>query len=288
MQRPIILDIDNSVGALPGRLVLPLEAWQESLRFGCSLGAMDRFRVALDATLPRDYGTVFTGSGDFHHLTWPLVERMALKGPFQVVVFDNHPDNMRFPFGVHCGSWVRKVAMLPYVTHVHVIGITSGDIGGKHAWENYLRPLFRKKLTYWCTDVDVGWASRLGLQSAFRRFDSTDALVSAFAEEQRAAPKPTYLSIDKDVFDKSVAQTNWDQGTLGEAGAFTIIDSLRGGIIGSDITGEISRYRYRSWWKRKLSAMDGQEEIAEAQLAEWQAQQHRLNIRLLEAIDANS
>jgi Arginase family len=288
MQRPIILDIDNSVGALPGRLVLPLEAWQESLRFGCSLRAMDRFRVALDATLPRDYGTVFTGSGDFHHLTWPLVERMATKGPFQVVVFDNHPDNMRFPFGVHCGSWVRKVAMLPYVTHVHVIGITSGDIGRAHAWENYLRPLFGKKLTYWCTEVDVGWASRIGLQRAFRRFDSTAVLVSAFAEEQRAAPKPTYLSIDKDVFDKSVAQTNWDQGKLGEAGAFTIIDSLRGGIIGSDITGEISRYRYRSWWKRRLSAMDGQEEIPEAQLAEWQAQQHGLNIRLLEAIDANS
>ncbi|HEV7778206.1 MAG TPA: arginase family protein [Luteibacter sp.] len=284
MKRPVVLDIDSSVGPLPRRLVLPLESWQEALRFGCSLGTLRRFRRALDATLPADYGTVFMGSGDFHHLSWPLIERLRDHGPFDVVVLDNHPDNMRYPFGVHCGSWVRRVAAMPWVAHVHVVGITSPDIGRGHAWENYLTPLYRRKLTYWCSGVDVAWAARIGLRSAFRAFADSASLVAAFVAEQRDSTLPVYLSIDKDVFAEDVARTNWDQGRLAEDHALDLIDTLRDRLIGSDVTGEISRYRYRSWLKRRLSAIDGQAEIAEDLLAEWQAQQHRLNEKLLGAI----
>src|SRR6185503_17620394 len=68
VQRPVVLDIGGSVGELPNRLVLPLAEWQEAIRFGCSRATMRRFRTLLDARLPAQYGTVFTGSGDFHHL----------------------------------------------------------------------------------------------------------------------------------------------------------------------------------------------------------------------------
>jgi hypothetical protein len=286
--RPVVLDIDRSVGPLPHRLVLPLEHWQESIRFGCSLAAMRRFRRMLDELLPASYGTVFMGSGDFHHLSWPLIARLAAPEPFQVVVLDNHPDNMRFPFGVHCGSWVRKVAALPQVSHVHVLGITSSDIGGGHAWENYLTPLRRGKLSYWSIGVDTGWSRRLGLAHAFRSFDTPDAMVDAFVESQRTQRAPSYLSIDKDAFSPEVAHTNWDQGRLLTGHALALIDSLRHGLVGSDINGEVSHYRYKSWWKRRLSAMDEQPEIDPAQLAGWQAQQHALNLQLLAAIAARS
>ena len=286
--RPVVLDIDRSVGALPGRLVLPLEHWQESIRFGCSLATMRRFRTMLDELLPAEYGTVFTGSGDFHHLSWPLIARLSAPRPFQVVVLDNHPDNMRCPFGVHCGSWVRKVALLPQVSHVHVLGITSGDIGAGHAWENYLAPLRRGKLSYWSIGVDTGWSARLGLAHAFHGFDTADAMVDAFAEAQRTQQAPSYLSIDKDAFAPEVARTNWDQGQLQVSHALALIDGLRHDLLGSDINGEVSHYRYRSWWKRKLSAMDEQPAIDPAQLAGWQAQQHALNLRLLDAISARS
>src|SRR6185437_14562738 len=133
------------------------------LDIGGSLGTMRRFTAQLDAQLPAQYGTVFTGSGDFHHLSWPLIARLKPAQSIQVVVLDNHPDNMRFPFGVHCGSWVRRVAALPFVEHVHVLGITSHDIGAGHAWENYLAPLLRGKLTYWSMGVDTGWSRRLGI-----------------------------------------------------------------------------------------------------------------------------
>jgi hypothetical protein len=285
-RRPIVLDIDRSVGALPDRLVLPLERWQESIRFACSLATIRRFGAMLDELLPSEYGTVFMGSGDFHHLSWPLIARLPANQPFQVVVLDNHPDNMRFPFGVHCGSWVRKVALLPQVRQVHVLGITSPDIGGRHAWENYLTPLRRGKLHYWSIGVDSGWARRLGLAHAFHDFDSPDALVEAFIQFQRTQELPAYLSIDKDAFAPEVAHTNWDQGRLLTSHALELIGSLQHGLVGSDINGEVSHYRYRSWWKRRLSAMDEQPQVDPAMLAGWQAQQHALNLQLLGAIEA--
>lgn len=286
--RPVVLDLDHSVGPLPGRLVLALEHWQEALRFGCPLATMRRFSAVLDELLPCSHGTVFMGSGDFHHLSWPLVARQTGRGPFQVVVLDNHPDNMRFPFGVHCGSWVRKVALLPQVSHVHVLGITSADIAVTHAWENYLAPLWRGKLTYWSIGVETGWSRRLGLGHAFRNFASAGAMVDAFVGAQRKQAMPTYLSIDKDVFASDVARTNWDQGCLELDHALTVIGSLRGGLFGSDINGEVSSCRYASWWKRRLSAMDAQPAIDPAQLAAWQAQQHALNLKLLDALAAGS
>lgn len=284
MNRTVVLDIDRSVGPLPQRLVIPLEHWQESLRFGCTLDTLQRFRHVLDDTLPASHGTVMLGSGDFHHLSWPLIERVAGSALFQVVVLDNHPDNMRYPFGVHCGSWVRRVAMLPQVSHVHVVGIASGDIGRGHAWENYLTPLRRGKLSYWSVGVDVRWARRAGLAHAFRGFEDTDAMVDAFRTYQRLQAEPTYLSIDKDVFADDVARTNWDQGRMQLHHASSLIDSLRGGLVGSDITGEISAYRYKSWWKRRLSAIDAQPAVEAHELARWQAQQHALNEQLLASI----
>jgi hypothetical protein len=288
MPSPVVLDIDQSVGELPGALVIPLADWHERLRFGCSLATLSKFRRELDRQLPATHATVLFGSGDFHHLSWPLIARQTGRGRFQVVVLDNHPDNMRFPFGVHCGSWVRRVAALDCVSHVHVMGITSSDIGRGHAWENTLMPLLRGRLTYWSIGVDVSWAHALGLGRGFRRFESADDLVAAFVAEQVRDPQPSYLSIDKDVFSESVAHTNWDQGCMQLEHALAVIESLKDGIIGSDINGDVSVHRYQSWWKRRLSAIDAQPEIDATLLDGWQAQQHRLNIRLLAAIAARA
>ncbi len=283
---PLVLDFDRSVGALPDAHVVDLGNWQEAIRFGCTLRRFRDVVRAIETRLPPSYGTVFLGSGDYHHLSWPLIGRCAAPAPFEVVVFDNHPDNMRFPLGVHCGSWVRKVALLPQVVRVRVLGIGSADVSAAHAWENYLTPLRRGKLEYWTVGVDTGWSRRLGLQSAFRGFDTPQALVERFVEEQRGSTVPVYLSIDKDVLSPEVAHTNWDQGRMLEADLARGIDALHGRLVGSDITGDVSAYRYRTWWKRKLSALDEQPEIDAAQLAQWQAQQHALNLRLLERIGA--
>lgn len=286
--RPVILDFDRSVGDLADALVIDLADWQEAIRFGCSNRRMDMLARKLDAELPQAYGTVFMGSGDFHHLSWPLIRRLHDKGPFQVVVFDNHPDNMRFPFGIHCGSWVRRVAALPFVSHVHVLGITSNDVGAAHAWENYLAPLYAGKLTNWCMDVDTRWATRIGLGRAFKVFAAPDELIERFLAELGPSPPPTYLTIDKDALSPEAARTNWDQGRLLEAHLNTVIDALAGRLVGSDINGEVSAYEYSTPWKRWLSHADGQTPVPAEELSAWQEQQRVLNRRLLARIQQQS
>ena len=286
MTVPVVLDIDRSVGPLPDAAVLSLGAWQERIRFGCSMRVYREFAQVLDRALPGHHGTVFLGSGDFHHVSHALISRRRPDRGFTVVVLDNHPDNMRFPFGIHCGSWVRRVAALPWVSHVHVLGITSSDVTAAHAWENYLTPLFRGKLTNWCIGVDVRWAARLGLPGRFLAFDSAAELLDRFAETVRNDSLPIYLTIDKDVLNASVARTNWDQGCMSEAEMLDTIALFRRRLIGSDITGDVSTYRYRTGWKRWMSAMDDQPDVSGAQLADWQRQQHALNLRLLDAIRA--
>ena len=290
----LVLDVDGSVGALSSELRLPLQHWQERVRFGCGLGTFRRFSAELEAQLPEQYGTALMGSGDFHHLSWPLIERcIAQQGfsaqrPLRVVVLDNHPDNMRFPWGVHCGSWVRRVAMHPAVSHVHVAGITSQDIGSGHAWENYLSPLRAGKLTYWSAGVNTDWSRRIGASEGFRNFATVSELSTALAQMLREQTQATYLSIDKDVFAADVVRTNWDQGQMQEAEAMNLIAALRGQIRGSDITGDVSSWHYATWWKRLMSAGDGQDtEINAAELALWQAGQHALNHRLVTQIAAS-
>ncbi|KGI77752.1 arginase family protein [Oleiagrimonas soli] len=284
--RPIVLDLDGSVDTLERAVVVPLAHWCDDLRFACSQRRLRAFGERMRELLPNEAGTVFTGSGDFHHLSVPLIERIAAqRGPLEVVVFDNHPDNMRFVFGVHCGSWVHDVAALPNVLHVHVVGITSSDIGPMHAWENRLRPLRRGRLTYWSIGARTGWARALGMGSAFRNFDDAHALLQAFQAEMAQRDTPIYLSIDKDVLSPEDARTNWDQGCMREDDLHAAIRDLRGRIVGSDITGEVSVARYAHWWKRALSALDRQPSIPGAELRAWQAQQHAVNRRLLRTID---
>ena len=291
---PVILDFDASVAPLPKELRLSFSAqWHEAYRFGCTLRDMRWLRRDLDQRMPRfhDHGTVFFGSGDFHHLSWPLVQRCvaALRAtsaqPLRLVVLDNHPDNMRFPWGVHCGSWVRRVALMPEVEHVHVAGITSGDIGLAHAWENYLTPLRRGKLSYWSAGVDTGWARWLGLSAAFRSFKDVDTLIQALCETLRAARAPTYLSIDKDAFSEEVLKTNWDQGELRLPHLDAVCDALAGTVVGSDVCGEVSSWHYRTAWKRWLSSADGQAPPAEgAALQAWQQRQGVVNLCIQEAL----
>ena len=211
-KQPLVLDFDASARALPGAGVLALAQWQQRIRFGCSLRAMVALRHELVMRMPPDPGPVFIGSGDFHHVSLLLVERLAAHGPLDVVVLDNHPDNMRYPWGIHCGSWVSHVARLPFVRHAQVMGITSPDVSLRHALENRLLPLWRGKLAYWCLGLDVRWARPLGLGAAIRSFGSTRAMLDAFAEQQAVACAAAYLSIDKDVLSAQVARTNWDQG----------------------------------------------------------------------------
>lgn len=288
MNNPLILNFDQSVINIENATTIDLTDWQEDIRFGCSKTKFRQLKHYLDQNLPKNYGTVLMGSGDYHHISLLLIERLkeqfSSKNPIEVVVFDNHPDNMRYMFGIHCGSWVSYVASLPFVSHVHVLGITSNDIGLGHLWENRWLPLITNKLTYWSMGVNTQWAKRLGLGKAFRSFATPDELIVAFLSRQCRTSQPVYLSIDKDALSEETVKTNWDQGKLEAYHVLDTISTLSGRIIGSDITGDVSTWQYKSPLKRFLSSMDEQPAIPKETLLEWQNQQQKINLQLINAL----
>ncbi len=236
MRRSLILDFDASVVGLAEASVIPLRELQESIRFACSLRQLQALMDGIEQPLDDNSGVVLLGSGDFHHVSFALIERVARFRPVEVIVLDNHPDNMRWLGGIHCGSWVRHVARLRNVIHVHVLGITSPDISAAQLWENYFTPLLRGRLTYWSVGQKLGWMHRLRWHEAFRNFATPAELCAAFAREQRNAAHPVYLSIDKDVLSPTLVACNWDQGCFTEQHIDSILQTVQGRVIASDIT----------------------------------------------------
>lgn len=287
MKNLVILNFDNSVGTFDRALDIDLGEWQDTIRFSTKWTDFQRLENELQRQLPDDYGPIFLGSGDYHHVSQLLIKQRHKRLEIEkltVIVIDNHPDNMRYPFGIHCGSWISHAAALPFVDHIHVVGITSGDISIKHAVENRLKPLISKKLTYWSTGVNVGWAALLGLKSAFQTFDNIDDMMSAFISSIYKVGHPIYLSIDKDALSPRFIHTNWDQGEMETRHLTDLITNLGKKLIGCDITGEVSNYTYKNFWKRLMSQLDGQSIVPENSLIKWQEEQHQLNSRLIEML----
>ena len=288
MSRALILDLDGSVMPLPGAEVMTLREREEELRFACHKRVLKRLSLELRPVLACRPPVIFLGSGDFHHLTFPLIEELeTLHRPIQVVVFDNHPDNMLYPFGVHCGSWVWHVSRLPFVSRVHVAGITSSDVERGHVWENHLPALRSGKVVYWCIQRELGGLRRAGVRQS-SSFSSVTEMLAALTDSVSSSDDPVYLSIDKDVLAFDVVQTNWDQGVMQLEELESALDTLLPRLIGSDIVGDVSAYRYRSWFKRLLSGADGQPAIPLDQLASWQERHRQVNLRLLDLLSRSA
>jgi len=282
---PIILDFDGSVWPLAeDEIRIPLAEWQERIRFGCPVNTLTRLGRQL--VLPEKSGCLFLGSGDYHHISLLPLARLNDAGElFELIVCDNHPDNMRYPFGVHCGSWIYQASRFKNIRHIHVLGITSSDIGLVHSLENYLSPFLLKRLTYWSIERDASWLAWLGRSESCRRFASADELVDAFCQRPDIAVK-VYLSIDKDVCRTSLVKTNWDQGLFEWQHLERLIAVCAGRLLGADITGEISCYNYKSPFKRILASLDGQLELKADELLAAQSSQRSLNNKILESLVA--
>lgn len=286
MPGALILDFDGSVRPLPNSDRVSLEHRQEEIRFACRKATLQHLAVSLAPLLDQRPPVVFLGSGDFHHVTLALIERLgSLRQRMQILVFDNHPDNMLYPFGVHCGSWVWHVSRLPFVSRVHVAGITSSDVEPGHVWENRLEALRSGKVVYWCVQRDLSGLQKAGV-SRSHSFPSTAAMLESLASALSSCSDPIYLSIDKDVLAHEVVQTNWDQGVMRLDELESMISFLRQRLIGSDVVGDVSHYRYRSWFKRLLSGRDDQPSVLMEQLAAWQERHRDVNLRLLDLLSS--
>src|SRR5205085_607252 len=121
-----------------------------------------------------------------------------------------------------------------------------------------------------------------GLAGRIASFENAQVLIEQFiAEREKHIPDGVYLSIDKDVLSTQVVRTNWDQGCFNLDNVRQLIEALKGQLVGSDITGEVSVHHFQTSWKRWLSAMDRQPPISAEALDKWQAQQTAVNRQLL-------
>ncbi|MBC7319457.1 hypothetical protein H5T89_02330 [bacterium] len=154
----------------------------------------------LDSKIPRYGRTIaFIGSGDFHYITYLFLRRV--KEPFNLLIIDNHLDMKEtFDGFISCGSWLRNALSNDYLRYVFYLG------------------------------PDV--------------FDSSRRIVKVGEglEELSLSIKigtPFYISIDKDILNKSIIETNWEQGYLSLEDLFRVLSYIpANNIIGIDICGE--------------------------------------------------
>ncbi|MCL2155127.1 MAG: hypothetical protein FWH53_05630, partial [Leptospirales bacterium] len=173
-----------------------------------------------------------------------------------VVVFDNHPDNMIFPFNIHCGSWVYWASQLPNVSKVSVIGITSEDVSGINIFQNHYSVMRSGKVNYYCFRKLPKVFLKLSSSHAKDIRDNKSDLISFFKSEFNSN-EPVYLSIDKDVLSSEVVLSNWDQGIMLENDLMAGIKFFLPNIVSADICGDISLYDFSGLLKRLFYKIDG-------------------------------
>lgn len=207
----------------------------------------------------------FTGSGDFHHVSSLLID-LALdeaEEAVTIVHIDNHPDWVHFSDGLHCGSWINRVADHPSVAQVITVGVCSNDLVLPERKGANLDLLERRRLELYPFNHapsrvnrhlkgGYGFDQRSGYlhwrtigDLGFDRF--LDLLMG------RIDTEAVYISLDKDVLCPLDAVTNWDQGQMKLAEVLCLVSEIGRShrIIGADVTGDYSRPRYggNAWTK---------------------------------------
>lgn len=99
----------------------------------CSAESARRIREKLSLIPLRSLHLL--GSGDYHYVSLFFLERVS--APFELLLFDNHPDDQPAAFGgdlLSCGSWVRNARRLPMLKasfHIrHIEDMKQAASGG--------------------------------------------------------------------------------------------------------------------------------------------------------------
>ncbi|MGG5252392.1 arginase family protein [Neobacillus sp. SM06] len=132
-------------------------------------------------------GITFIGSGNYHYVSFLFLKEITK--PFTLVLFDNHPDlgtvaeqeqNL-----LSCGTWVSyALRELPLLQRVVIIGPTTA----------MPHQAFDSRVVIFPFDGSHHYSRK--------------SILSAIHTET------VYISIDKDVLNRSEAVTNWDQGIM--------------------------------------------------------------------------
>jgi len=257
LKNALILNFDDSV-RLPDNVDrLDLRSYEEKIRYYARFSDMASLESVIKGEVEK-HRVFFLGNGDFHHISYLLLKQIPQE-KLQVIVFDNHPDNMFLPWGIHCGSWVYHASKLPNVSNIAVFGVASKDIRGLDLIQNRFSVIRSGKVKYYCL-TPVNKLARL--LSGFKIEDvgvSTKSIIEILREHVKINGGPVYLSVDKDVLLSDVVRTTWDQGRMSEKELLKCVEEIAPTVIAADIVGDISFYNYRNSIKRIMRWVDGYE-----------------------------
>ncbi|MGV3487857.1 MAG: arginase family protein [Tuberibacillus sp.] len=154
----------------------------------------------------------FIGSGNYHYVTYLHLSQIT--HPFTLVLFDHHTDLMENADFMTCGSWVtRALRELPQLKKAIIVGPDPKTFD--------TIPL---DLQDRVALVPEDWEAKK-IINHFYSLCETDSI---------------YISIDKDVLDKTFAKTNWDHGRMDLHTLLKCLSELTANVQvdGVDICGE--------------------------------------------------
>lgn len=174
--------------------------------------------------LPDDKpGIHFFDNGNYHYMSKLWTDR--LQKPFNLVIFDHHPDMQppRFEGILSCGGWVKEVLdHNTFVKNVVLIGVSDQLIEDLKQDPTAEFEKYQNQVTF-ITESQVQNSNVAEL---------TKALLPSLQD--------VYISIDKDALRPADAATNWDQGSLTytqlEETLLEIFKNHK--VLGVDICGE--------------------------------------------------
>lgn len=256
----LIIDFDGSV-SLPFKAdKLDMRNREEEIRYSASFNQLEILENEIKEQI-RNHKIFFLGNGDFHHISYLLIKNI-LKEPFQVIVFDNHPDNMIFPFGIHCGSWVYHASKLPNVLNTSVFGIASADIKGINIIQNHYSAIKTGRVKYYCLSPVPKLTKFLSSYKIEEKISSKNHISEILKKHVQSINAPVYLSIDKDVLSKESLKTTWDQGELSENDLLQCVREILPYVFAVDIVGDISSHDFKSHLKKIMKWLDGEKKFS--------------------------
>ena len=175
-------------------------------------------------------GIHFFDNGNYHYMSKLWTD--SIREPFDLVVFDHHPDMQppRFEGILSCGGWIKEVLdKNKFVQNVTVIGVAD------HLVEEIQE------------DLTQANAAEILNRVTFIRESELKALPQNLSSRVYSKlandPSSLYISIDKDALNTQEAATNWDQGSLTFEQLAETLQALAQNrkILGIDICGERAR-----------------------------------------------
>ena len=173
----------------------------------------------------------FFDNGNYHYMSKLWTD--SIREPFDLVVFDHHPDMQppRFEGILSCGGWIKEVLdNNKFVQNVTVIGVAD------HLVEEIREDLTQANAAEILSRVTIIRESELNTLPQNLSSRVCNELASIHSSS-------LYISIDKDALNTQEAATNWDQGSLTFEQLAETLQALAQNrkILGIDICGERAR-----------------------------------------------